>query len=161
MRRFIGLVAVLGMILMVQEAQAEPFAKPDLIRFGASTADMQAALQGKCAKSVLRDIVPPFLPRVKDRQVQIDCDGFPFMGKPRWAEFVIGDDRLQMVWIMTDKSEEATLYAAMVEAYGAPTHRNAQYDAFTQVRAALRKDRAEILFYAAELDGDMPEFSEP
>lgn len=59
MRRFIGLVAVLGMILMVQEAQAEPFAKPDLIRFGASTADMQAALQGKCAKSVLRDIVPP------------------------------------------------------------------------------------------------------
>jgi len=91
--------------------------------------------------------------------MQIDCDHFQFQGKPRHAEFVIGDDRLKMVWIMTGPDEDDALRAAMIAAYGQPDHRNRRYDAFVAHRAALRLDRHEVLFYAPDAAGDTePDF---
>jgi hypothetical protein len=131
----------------------EPFSRPGVIRWGASAAEMQQTLSaGKlCTTMKTRPIVPPFLDHVKQAQVQIDCDGFPFMGKPRWAEFVIGDDSLEMVWIMTTKEEEQALARAMQAAYGEPTHRNSLYSAFAKNGAALRFKPAEVLFYSDRL----------
>lgn len=155
MRILRSMCAVVFLAAATCPALAEPFAKPDEIRFGASAADMHIALKGKCKTENLRPIDPPFLPDVKDKQVQIDCDGYVFMGKPRWAEFVIGDDRLQMVWIMTGKDEDGTLYNAMIAAYGTPSYRGKDYDMFQTHRAALRRDKHEILFYAPEHDEGM------
>jgi hypothetical protein len=136
----------------------EPF-MPDVIHWGASAVEMQSALNGKCAKMVTRPIDPPFLDNTK-KQMQIDCDGFVFRGKPRHAEFVIGDDRLKMVWIMTDAGEDAALRDAMIAEYGAPDRHNRMYDAFVAHRAALRLDRHEVLFYAANAAGDTePDFA--
>jgi hypothetical protein len=87
--------------------------------------------------------------------MQIDCDGFPFLGKARWAEFVIGDDSLEMVWIMTAADEDRTILKVMTAAYGPPTRRNGKYDAFTRDRAALRHDRHEVLFYSEKLAPSM------
>lgn len=134
-------------------AAADPL-RPDAIEWGASAAEIETALQGKCANGfVTRPIRPAFLPDVKDRQVQIDCDGFEFMSAPRWAEFVIGDDRLQMVWIMVDAEDQEKIVAAMTAAYGPPSGANEDYVGFSQNRAAWRFEPPEVLFYAAELDG--------
>ncbi len=112
---------------------------PAVIQWGASQAQMEKALANVCVNGFkTRPIDPPFLPYVETAQVQIDCDGFDFMGAPRWTEFVIGDDRLQMVWIMVEADEQETIVAALNEAYGAPSGRNGGYIAFAQNRAAWR-----------------------
>ncbi len=138
---------------IVSPAAAETFAMPDLIRWGATTAELEQALAGKCANGLsTRPIEPPFLPVVESKQVQIDCDGFEFMGAPRWVEFVIGDDRLQMVWLMVEDEDQEMIVAAMTAAYGEPSGENAKYIAYAQKRAAWRFVPAEVLFYAEELD---------
>jgi hypothetical protein len=144
------------LIAAASAAHSETFARPDIMRWGASTAELTAALEGRCAKGFkVRPIVPPFLPRVKDGQMQIDCDGLVFMGAPRWTELVIGDDRLQMVWVMVKAEDQAAIIAAMTAANGAPTHANGDYIAFEGARTAWRFKPPEVLFYARELDADM------
>lgn len=132
----------------------EAFSRPEVIRFGATSAEIQGALlTGRaCTTMKVRPIVPPFLRDIKVAQEQIDCDGFMFMGRARWAEFVIGDDALKMVWIMTTAEERQSLEAAMIRAYGPPTRRGKRYVAFETARAALRVDKHEVLFYGEALD---------
>ncbi len=141
---------VLGLcgFMTATSAAAEAFSKPAVITFSASAAEMEAALQDKCTTRKTRKIDPPFLPDIKTEQLQIDCDGFEFFGAPRWAEFVIGDDSLEMVWILTDSEDEAALREAMTTAYGPATFVNDDIEAFPAHRAALRKDKPEVLFYS-------------
>lgn len=146
-------VSVLFAVLTQGCAAGDHALKPQIIQWGASASDVEIALEGKCGKGfVNRAIDPPFLPDVEARQVQIDCDGFDFMGAPRWAEFVIGDDRLQMVWIMVDAEDQKKIVAALSEAYGEPSGKNDMFIAFVQNRAAWRHEPPEVLFYAPELD---------
>lgn len=140
-------------------AQAEPFARPDVIRWGASTAQLQRDLSARCAKMVTRKIDPPFLPDVRTEQLQIDCEGFAFRGNGRHVEFVIRDDRLVMVWLMVEPGEQGGIVRDMKAALGPPSGDNAKYLAFERHRTAWRFKPAEILFYAPELDRDMaPDF---
>jgi hypothetical protein len=131
------------------------FVKPDSIRFGATVQQMETLLGNLCTTLTTRRIDPPFLDDVKNRQMQIDCEGFVFRGKPRHAEFVFGDDELKMVWVMTDPEESGALEQDMRSAYGVPTHVNEQYVGFTTSRVALRLDRAEVLFYAQDAEKDV------
>jgi tetratricopeptide (TPR) repeat protein len=136
------------------------FAKPDSIRFGATVEQMKTILGNLCKTVNARRITPPFLDKLKDRQMQIDCEGLPFQGKPRHAEFVFGDDSLKMVWIMTGPEERIALEAAMTNAYGQPQYRNDKYVGFASARAAIRLDRAELLFYAEDAEEDvLPDIS--
>lgn len=138
---------------------AESFRRPEVIRWGVSTAQLQERLTPLCTKLVTRPIDPPFLPDVKTRQLQIDCSGFQFRGKGRHVEFVIRDDRLVMVWLMVDAAEGEGIIADMKAALGRPTGSNTNYVAFERHRMAWRYKPAEILFYAPELDADMrPDF---
>jgi hypothetical protein len=95
--------------------------KPDSIRFGSTVKQMEMVLKTLCSTMKTRRIDPPFLDGIKDRQMQIDCEGFIFRDKPRHAEFVFGDDDLKMVWVMTDPKERVALEAAMRSAYGQPS----------------------------------------
>ncbi len=143
-------------------AEGETFSRPEAIRWGASSAEIERALEGKCENGLtIRPIEPPFLPAVETAQVQADCDGFRFMGAPRWAEFVIGDDRLQMVWIMVEAEDREAIVAAMTEALGPPAGENAQYIAFPQGRTAWRFEPPEVLFYSEELDAWILPYFEP
>ena len=153
-----GFYIAFAALLTAPALAGDPF-MPQVIHWGATTAQMQAALNGKCEKMTTRPIDPPFLYNTK-KQMQIDCEGFLFQGKPRHAEFVIGDEQLKMVWIMTGADEDAALRDAMVAEYGPPDHRNKAYDAFVAHRAALRLDKHEVLFYAANAAGDTePDFA--
>lgn len=125
--------------------------KPQVIRYGATIAETETALKGLCKKINTRPINPPFLPDVKTKQMQIDCDGFEFLGKPRWTEFVFRDDSLEMVWIMTTAEEETAILKEMNIVAGAPTKRNKDYIAFPDYRFALRLDKPEVLFYSEKL----------
>jgi hypothetical protein len=154
----ISLAAVLSTIAGAQGPGA--FARPEIMRWGSTAAQLERTLRSQklCTrKQLTRPIVPPFLDHVKNGQVQIDCDGFLFLGQPRWTEFVIGDDSLEMVWIMTTKEEEKDIERAMIAVYGEPSHRTREYTAFAQHGAALRFQPAEVLFYspriAAEAEG--------
>jgi len=125
--------------------------KPKILRYGATVADMQTAVAGSCRTINTRRIDPPFLPEVKDRQTQIDCEGFEFLGKPRRVELVFRDDLLEMLWIMTTAEEQGSIAKAMTDAVGEPTHRNNKYVAFSENRTALRFDRPEVLLYSEKL----------
>ena len=148
-------IAVLAPLtaLALTNANAETFARPDVINWGASSHEIESSLEGQCANGFInRPIEPPFLPQVEDKQVQIDCDGLSFFGAPRWTEFVIGDDRLQMTWVMVEAEDRDRIVAAMTSALGDPSHVTEDYIAFTQGRAAWRHEPPEVLFYGEELD---------
>ena len=127
--------------------------KPAILRFGATLTGTEAALKPLCKKLTTRRIDPPFrvLRDIKNRQMQIDCDGFEFAGAPRWAEFVFADDLLEMVWIMTSAQDEKSLLERMTKENGPPDQQNAKFTAFTKGRMALRKDVPEVLFYSERL----------
>ncbi len=127
--------------------------KPGVVRFGATLAEMQKSLAGLCAKLTTRRIDPPLrvLRDIEERQFQIDCEGFEFRGKPRHAQFIVADDRLELVWIMTERSEGGLLHRLMESMYGEPERSNDKFFSFARGRAALRIDVAEVLFYSERL----------
>jgi hypothetical protein len=120
---------------------------PEALRWGAPAAEVQRALAARCTRLRDRPIAPPFLTGVR-RQRQIDCENFPFFGRGRHAEFVFGDDRLAMVWIMVSAEDRRSILAAMAAAYGPPSHRAGGFVAFVEHRTAWRDDPPELLFYA-------------
>lgn len=134
-----------------QAAAPANFARPAQIVWGATVAATERALDGLCATRRTRRIDPPFLDGVKDRQMQIDCDGFAFQGAGRHAEFVFRDDRLEMVWIMHQATEDAPMEQAMTAALGQPNRRGTLYVQYPAAGAALRLDKHEVLFYAPTL----------
>lgn len=149
------------MLLAAMLAAAGPaFARPEVIRWGATTAQLEQRLGPLCPKLRTRKIEPPFLAKVKTEQLQIDCDGFQFFGKGRHVEFVIRDGRLVMVWLMVDSNEAPSFVETMGRAYGRPTKTNARYIAFEGARAAWRHQPAEILFYSPELEPEVANWFE-
>jgi hypothetical protein len=155
------LVAALWLLCAGQAAAATAalLGVPAGVRFEASLAETQAALKGACQTAPVRRIDPPFLDNIKDRQVQIDCEGLVFAGQPRHVEFVIGDDRLAMIWLMVKPEEEAAVVAMLAKAYGPPKAANAKFLIFPGHEVAWRRDKAEILYYGAERAGDVtPDF---
>jgi hypothetical protein len=130
---------------------------PPGVRFGLSLAQTRAALSSACPKMTVREIKPAFLDHVKDRQMQIDCDGLNFRGKQRHAEFVIGDDRLVMIWLMVGPQEETAVVNELATVYGEPKRPNPNYWTYPKHHVAFRRDKSEILFYAPEVEGDVAE----
>ena len=133
----------------------ERFARPEVIRLGATVAELERALEGRCTRRRLHNEAPVFLPNVRERQQQIDCDGFQFFGYGRRIEFVFRDGRLVLVWLMVTDAETPAMIDAMTRAYGTPTERNDAYVSFERDRAAWRYRPAEILFWSGELDADV------
>lgn len=123
--------------------------RPDGVAFGLRVDETLERLEEHCAATSVRDVdvaLPGFT-----RQAQIDCEGFSYFGAPRKAELVFGDDRLVIVWILTEKSEELALERAFRQEFGAPSHVTPAFTAFADDRAAVRKDIPEALFYAEEV----------
>ena len=152
---FTSNLALLLVSLTGSAVIAEPFKRPDIIHWGASAAEVEQALAGRCSRAETRRIDPPFLDNVKTRQMQVDCDGFAFRHRGRHVEFVIRDDRLVMVWLMVQPEEQDGIVRDMRKAMGEPTRTNGTYLAFERHRTAWRFKPAEILFYSPELDNEV------
>lgn len=146
-------VAALSAICVANAtAFAESVDRPGVIDFTANVMLMETVLGDYCDKQSTRETEPFFPGRAG--QTQIDCDGFDYFGAPRKAEFVFANDQLIMVWILTTKEDEPALEAALREAYGDPSHVSADFTAFAEHRAALRKDKPEALYYSDEIADD-------
>lgn len=129
----------------IMTANAGDVEKPGVIDFGESVKAMEAALAPFCSSQSTRE-TERFFDYLKI-QHQIDCEGFEYFGAARNAEFVFGDDQLMIVWILTEKSDEAALEQAFRGAYGEPSHLTADFTAFADHNAAVRKDVPEALYY--------------
>ena len=138
-------------------ATAQDVATPDVVSFGATPSAMSAALEPYCTNQDMREINPPFMPGVST-QTQIDCEGFVYFGAPRLAEFVFADDALSLVWILTEKEEEAALIEAFRAEFGEPSHDTPLFTAFVDSNVAVRKDVPEALYYATTVDSAFREW---
>jgi len=134
---------------LILQASTPQIRLPEVLRWDAPAAEVQRVLASRCTRLRDRPIALPFLTGVR-RQRQIDCEGFAFLGRGRHAEFVFGDDRLAMVWIMVSAAERRPILAAMAAAFGVPSHRSGGFTAFAGHRIAWRDHPPELLFYAPE-----------
>lgn len=132
--------------------------KPMVAVWGADIEQVREQLVPVCAAGFeVRRFDPAKLPGVQDHR-QIDCRGFAFMGAPRTAEFVFAEGHLQLVWILMEAADGGRVTAGLRERFGAPAVDNPGVTAFPAGRAAWRKDKPEVLFYAPQLDEMMKQF---
>ena len=78
-------------------------------------------------------------------QIQINCFGVEYLGFPRKVEARFGDNRLNMVWILTGKGDEGKIRKALIEQYGQPIFVNEDWEIFNEWQVGLRKDKPEVL----------------
>ncbi len=78
-------------------------------------------------------------------QLQINCFGVDYLGFPRKIEARFGNEKLNVVWILTAKGEEDRIRKALTEQYGIPIFVNDDWEIFNNWQVALRKDKPEVL----------------
>lgn len=84
-------------------------------------------------------------------QLQLNCFGVSYAGFPRKVEARFGDDKLNMVWILTGKGEEDRLREQLIKNYGEPVFKNEAWEIFKDWTIGLRKDKPEVLIMTKEL----------
>lgn len=84
-------------------------------------------------------------------QLQLNCFGVPYAGFPRKVEARFGDNRLNMVWILTGKGDEDRLREQLIKYYGEPVFKNEAWEIFKDWTIGLRKDKPEVLIMTKEL----------
>jgi len=78
-------------------------------------------------------------------QIQINCFGVDYLGFPRKIEARFGDNKLNVVWILTGKGEEDRIRQALINQYGNPIFTNDTWEIFNNWQVGLRKDKPEVL----------------
>lgn len=78
-------------------------------------------------------------------QIQINCFGVDYLGFPRKIEARFGDNKLNVVWILTGKGEEDRIRRALMNQYGNPIFSNNDWEIFNNWQVGLRKDKPEVL----------------
>ena len=78
-------------------------------------------------------------------QIQINCFGVDYLGFPRKIEARFGDNRLNVVWILTGTGEEERIREALINQYGNPIFTNDDWEIYNNWQVGLRKDKPEVL----------------
>ena len=84
-------------------------------------------------------------------QVQVNCFGVDYLGFPRKVEARFGNNKLNVVWILTGKEEEGRIRNALVAQYGAPVFENNDWEIYNNWQVGLRKDKPEVLLMEQEI----------
>jgi hypothetical protein len=84
-------------------------------------------------------------------QIQINCFGVDYLGFPRKIEARFGDNKLNVVWILTGKGEEDRIREALIKQYGKPIFVTADWEIFDNWQVGLRKDKPEVLLMEQQL----------
>ena len=87
-------------------------------------------------------------------QLQINCFGLDYLGFPRKAEARFGDEKLNVVWILTAKGEEDRIRKALIEQFGEAIFINEDWEIFNNWQVGLRKDKPEVLLMKQEIGLD-------
>ena len=120
------------------------FEWPAEARLGESFETLAPEIEAAC--EFTRTFNPdPGLPTGNTSQTQIDCFGYEVAGFPRKIEFVFGDGRLELAWILTGDAEEDRLRTLLTGLYGEAINPMPGMEIFPDHNIALRTDTPEIL----------------
>jgi hypothetical protein len=114
---------------------------PTFLKMGASIDELKPLLVSNSAFTITEDLdgTDP------NAQIQINCFGLNYLGFPRKLEARFGDNKLNVVWILTGKGEEDRIRKALINQYGNPIFINEDWEIFNNWQVGLRKDKPEVL----------------
>ena len=114
---------------------------PAFLKMGASIDEMKPLLEANSdfTNTEKLDGTDP------NAQIQINGFGVNYLGFPRKVEARFGDNKLNVVWILTGKGEEDRIRQALIEQYGNPIFTNDSWEIFNNWQVGLRKDKPEVL----------------
>lgn len=84
-------------------------------------------------------------------QIQINCFGIEYAGFPRKMEARFGDNKLNVVWILTGKGEEERIRQKLIANYGVPIFKNDDWEIYNDWQIGHRLDKPEVLLLTKEL----------
>lgn len=132
-----------------EPASSSPIADgvPNFIKMGAPMDEMKSVLEENSAFTALEELDGSD----PNAQVQINCFGLVALGFSRKIEARFGNDRLNVVWILTGKGEESRIREALIKQFGKPVYKNEEWEIFNDWQVGLRKDKPEVLLMEKEI----------
>jgi hypothetical protein len=124
-----------------QAKSSEPDHIPSFLKMGAHMDDLKPVFE-KNSDFLVTEKLDGSDPNA---QIQINCFGVEYLGFPRKVEARFGDNRLNIVWILTGKGEEDRVREALINQYGPPVFVNEDWEIFHNWQVGLRKDKPEVL----------------
>ncbi|WP_049723752.1 hypothetical protein [Gilvimarinus polysaccharolyticus] len=121
-------------------------AKPEAFKLGENFEAIKKKALSECEKITQREIIPITAPLAKRSQMQIDCIGLLYAGKPRKVELVFQDDQLDLIWILIPIEEKDEVIESMSKLYGEPSMVIDYGAIYLNVNAAVRNEPTEVLF---------------
>lgn len=95
--------------------------------------------------------VDSLIKKSTEAQIQINSFGVVYAGFPRKFEARFKDDKLNRLWILTTKNEEARIQRLLTQTFGDPIFINKNWCFYKNWTVALRKDMPEVLFASKEI----------
>ncbi|MBO0321620.1 hypothetical protein J0X14_04865 [Muricauda sp. CAU 1633] len=123
---------------------------PAFLKMGASMNDLKPALDSNSDFIRIEELDGSD----PSAQLQINCFGVTYLGFPRKIEARFGDNKLNVVWILTAKEEEDRIRKALINQYGKPIFINDDWEIFNNWQVALRKDKPEVLLMEEKIGLD-------
>ena len=150
MRHFIALLLLVP-FLNTSGLWAQSVSKPEVLKFGENKSNIMMAIDKQC--KIVSDIKVDKmdLPTATKSQSQVNCERFSYAGKKRKMELIFADGIFDMVWILTEATEEDSLIAGFTKLYGNPTHVRDDLTFYLDSGAAVRNDPPEVLFISDRL----------
>lgn len=120
---------------------------PQFLKTGASLEELKPILEANSAFTTLEELdgTDP------NAQIQLNCFGLDALGFPRKIEARFGDEKLNVVWILTAKGEEDRVRKSLIAQFGDPIFVNNNWEIFNDWQVGLRKDKPEVLLITQEL----------
>lgn len=114
---------------------------PTFLKMGASMEELKPVFEKNSDFTVIEELDG----KDPNAQVQINCFGVEYLGFPRKVEARFGDNKLNVVWILTGKGDEDRIREALIDQYGQPIFVNKDWEIFNDWQVGLRKDKPEVL----------------
>ncbi|WP_372017077.1 hypothetical protein [Pseudoxanthomonas sp. 10H] len=122
-------------------------AKPEPFAFGSPVAEVRQRLAPLCTSLQVRVVTaPPLAPLARISQHRIDCEGFPYAGRPRKVELVFQDNQLDLVWITFPAQEKDAFLRAFNARYGRPSLQVGFGSVYLAAGAAVRNVPTRVMF---------------
>jgi len=123
---------------------------PPVLRFGSTLKNLKPIFEKHCIPLEIIE-TDVWLENHPNKQIQVNCFNYNFLGFPRKIEAIFGDDILELAWILTTKQEESRIKDALIDIYGRTYESSEHWDVFYDGRVYLRKDKPEVLAISSKL----------
>jgi len=120
---------------------------PSFLKMGATFDQLQASIEANSAFTVKEELDGSD----PNAQYQINCFGINYLGFPRKVEARFGEDKLNVVWILTAKGEEDRIRQALIKQFGQPVYTDKDWEIYNNWQVGLRKDKPEVLLIEQQL----------